>query len=147
MIVRLLAQPVGLVLIAMLTFSAGQTAHALQPVPDGNPAVCSGTPTEIGSVLAPEVATTEDVQAFRKAVPSLRTELDTLCKRDKSALKLLKSKADKVVFEMAAGATEPTAYFKDAHLIVEFYGGPFDTRQFRQIVKKVLQGKPIPLGD
>ena len=147
MLVRLLVQPIGLILIVILTFSANQTVYALQPGSDSNSVVCSGTPAEIGSVLAPEVATTEDIQAFHKAVPSLRTELDTLCKQDKNASKLLKSKADKVVFEMSSGAIEPTAYFKDKHLIIEFYGGSLDARQFRQIVKKVLQGKPIPLSD
>lgn len=147
MTMRLFARPTWLAFITILALLAGPVAGAIPPPPDGNPTVCSGAPAEIGSVLAPEVATTEDVQAFRKAVNSLRAELDTLCKRDKIAFKLFQSKAKKVVFEMSAGATEPTAYLKDGQLIVEFYGGPFDARSFRQIAKKVLQGKPVPLGD
>ena len=147
MTTRLSAKPTWLAFITILALLAGRVAGATSPPPDGNPTVCSGAPTEIGSALAPEVATAEDVQAFRKAVDSLRTELDAVCKRDKTAFKLFESKAKKVVFEMSAGATEPTAYLKDGQFIVEFYGGPFDARSFRQIVKKVLQGKPIPLGD
>lgn len=147
MLAQWFSSPARLVFIAMLTLSAGQPVNAAQSATEGNPAVCSGTPTEIGNVLAPEVATAEDVRAFREAVTPLRAELDALCKRDKSAFKLFKSKAKQVVFEMSAGATEPTAYFKKAQLVVEFYGGPFDARQFRRIVKKVLQGKPVPLND
>jgi hypothetical protein len=147
MTIRLFARPAWLAFITILALLAGPVAGATPPPPDENPTVCSGASAPIGSVLAPEVATAEDVQAFRKAVGSLRAELDTVCKQDKTAFKLFKSKAKKVVFEMSAGATEPTAYLKSTQLIVEFYGGPFDARSFRQIVKKVLQGKPAPLSD
>lgn len=147
MTMQLLARPVWLASITILALLMGPVAGATPPPPDENPTVCSGAPAPIGSVLAPEVATAEDVQAFRKAVNSLRVELDTICKRDKAAFKLFRSKAKKVVFEMGAGATEPTAYLKDGQLIVEFYGGPFDARSFRQTVKKVLQGKPVPHDD
>jgi hypothetical protein len=147
MIAQWFSRPARLALIPILALLAGPVAGATPPPPDGSPTVCSGAPAEIGNVLAPEVATAEDVQAFRKAVNSLRAELDAVCERDKSALKLFQAKAKRVVFEMSAGATEPTAYLKDGQLVVEFYGGPFDARQFRRIVNKVLQGKPVPLND
>lgn len=144
---RWYTRPVRLVFITILALLSGRVAVAVQPPPDRNPTVCSGAFAEIGSVLAPEVATTEDIQAFRKAVDTLRTELDAVCKRDKIAFKLFKAKVKTVIFEMSAGATEPTAYLKNRQLIVEFYGGPFDARSFRQIVKKVLQGQQVPRGD
>jgi len=147
MIAQWFSRPARLASIAILALLAGPAAGATSPPPGENPVVCAGAPTAISSVLAPEVAPAEDVQAFRKSVDSLRTELDAVCKSDKSALKRFQSKAKRVVFEMSAGATEPTAYLKDGQLVVEFYGGPFDARQFRRIVKKVLQGKPVPLND
>lgn len=144
---RLFERLAWLTLIAMLAPLLGQAVGATLPSPDQNPTVCSGAATETGNILPPEVATSEDVQAFHKAVVSLRAELDAVCKQDKTALKRFESKAKKVVFKMSAGATEPTAYLKDGQFVVEFYGGPFDARSFRQIVKKVLQGKPVPRGD
>lgn len=147
MTTRWFASPAWQVFIMILALLSGRVVFAVQPLPDEAPTVCSGAFAETGSILAPEVATAEDIEAFHKAVDTLRTELDAVCKQDKTALKLFKAKVQKVVFEMSAGATEPTAYLKDGQLIVEFYGGPFDARSFRQIVKKVLQGQKVPRGD
>jgi hypothetical protein len=147
MTTRWFARPAWLVFITILALLSDRVAVAIQPSSDESPTVCSGASAEIGSVLAPEVATVEDIQAFHQAVGTLRTELDAVCKWDKTAFKLFKAKVNKVVFEMSAGATEPTAYLKKGQLIVEFYGGPFDARSFRQIVKKVLQGQKVPRGD
>ncbi|MDG4560222.1 MAG: hypothetical protein P9E88_02910 [Candidatus Competibacter sp.] len=148
MTIRWVTRPAWrLVFMIVLALLSGQVAVAVQPSSDGSSTVCSGTLTEIGSVLPMEVATAEDIQAFHKAVGTLRIELDAVCKQDKSALKLFKAKAKQVIFEMSAGATEPTAYLKNGQLIVEFYGGPFDARSFRQIVKKVLQGQKVPQND
>lgn len=147
MTTRWFARPAWRIFIMILALLSGRVVFAVQSPPDQAPTVCSGAFTETGSILAPEVATAEDIEAFHKAVDILRTELDTVCKQDKTALKLFKAKVQKVVFEMSAGATEPTAYLKESQLIVEFYGGPFDARSFHQIVKKVLQGQKVPLGD
>ena len=148
MTTRWVTRPVWwLVFMTILALLSGQVAVAVQPPSDGSPTVCSGTLTEIGSVLPMEVATAEDIQAFHKAVGTLRIELDAVCKQDKSTLKLFKAKAKQVIFEMSAGATEPVAYLNESQLIVEFYGGPFDARSFRQMVKKALQGQKIPRGD
>lgn len=141
------AWPAWLAVITIWALLGARAVVAAQPTGGENPKVCSEIPTEIGSVLDPGVAAPEDVRAFRKAVDPLRAELDALCKKDQAAFKLFKKKAKKVVFEMSAGATEPTAYLKEGCLVVEFYGGTFDARSFRQIVKKVLQGRKIPLGD
>ncbi|HRD67518.1 MAG TPA: hypothetical protein PKY50_15345 [Candidatus Competibacter sp.] len=144
---RLFAWPAWLAFIMIWALLGVRAVVAAQPAAGESQKVCSEIPTEIGNVLDPGVATPEDVQAFRKAVAPLRAELDALCKKDQAAFKLFKTKAKKVVFEMSAGATEPTAYLKEGYLVVEFYGGTFDARSFRQIVKKVLQGRKIPLGD
>ncbi len=144
---RLFMESARLAFISILVlFLSGPVAVA-QPPSDGTFTVCSSVPGQIGRVLAPEIATAEDIQAFHKAVNSLRTELNTVCRQDKTVFKLFKVKARKIVFEMSAGATEPVAYLNDSQLIVEFYGGPFDARSFRQMVKKALQGQKIPRGD
>lgn len=147
MISKSLARPGWLAFIVIWALLGAHAVVAAQPTVDENPEVCSGIPTEVGSILDPGVATLEDVRAFREAVGPLRAELDALCQKDRAAFKLFKAKAKKVVFEMSAGATEPTAYLEEGYLVVEFYGGTFDGRSFRQIVKKVLQGRRIPLGD
>lgn len=145
---RLLVRPVCLVLITALAFFTGQMAMARQPaVTDSGSTVCTNVPAKIGSVLDVRVTTIEDIQAFHKAVISLQAELNTLCKQDKISFKNLNNKAKNVVFEMAAGADEPTAYLNNDQLVVEFYGGPFDARSFRQMVKKVVLGQKIPHND
>ena len=147
MTTRWFARPAWLVLITILALLSGQVAVAIQPPSDEIPTVCSGVFADIGWVLEPEVATAEDIHAFHNAVGALRSQLDTVCKRDKTTFKLFKAKVKKIVFEMSAGATEPVAYLNESQLIVEFYGGPFDARSFRQMVKKALQGQKIPQGD
>jgi len=140
--------PACLTLIAALAFFTGRTAIAVQPVAvDGGSTVCTSIPAETGSVLDEDVASAEDIQSFHKAISSLRAELDALCKQDKTANKRLKDRAKSIVFEMSAGAAEPAAYWRDGRLVVEFYGGSFDGRSFRQHVKKVLLGQKIPIND
>ncbi|HCK80001.1 MAG TPA: hypothetical protein DIC59_00835 [Candidatus Competibacteraceae bacterium] len=144
---RLLVTPAGLAFIAVLTLFAGRAVIAIPPASDAVRPVCASVPAATGSVLDAGAATAEDLQAFHKSVESLRAELDRLCKRDKAVLKRFKSRAKSIVFEMSAGATEPTAYLKDGRLVIEFYGGPFDARSFRQMVTKVLKGQKIPDND
>lgn len=139
---RWLVKPAGLVFMAMLALFMGRAAVA-----DGSSTVCASVPAATGGVLEADVATAEDLQAFHKAVEALRTELNTLCQQDKAALKRFKNRAKSVVFEMSAGATEPTAYLQDGRLVIEFYGGDFDAGSFRQMVRKVLKGQKIPLND
>lgn len=137
----------GLALSAALALSAGQTASAQPAATDSGSAVCANIPAETGDVLDTDVASADDIQAFHKAVVSLRAELNTLCKQDQTANQRLKDRAKSIVFEMSAGTTEPMAYLKDGRLVVEFYGGSFDGRAFRQQVKKVLSGQKIPHDD
>jgi hypothetical protein len=121
---------------------AGQPA-----VTTGGSTICTSVPAKTGSILDVGVATVADIQAFHKAVISLQAELNVLCKQDKISFKILNNKVKNVVFEMAAGADEPTAYLNNGQLVVEFYGGPLDARSFRQMVKKVLLGRKIPQND
>lgn len=143
---RPLLKPACLTLIAVLAFFVGQTI-AQPAATHGGAAVCTSVPAKTGDVLDTDVASAEDIQAFHKSVASLRAELDTLCKQDKTANQRLQDRAKSIVFEMSAGATEPAAYLKGGRLHVEFYGGSFDGRAFRQQVKKVLSGQKIPHND
>ena len=51
------------------------------------------------------------------------------------------------MFQIAAGATEPSPYLKDGALIVEFYGGSFDAAQFRHDVEAALRGEVSDSND
>ncbi|MBL8258785.1 MAG: hypothetical protein JNM60_03110 [Candidatus Competibacteraceae bacterium] len=145
---RLSAKPACLIFVAALVLFAAPPVAALQPAAsNGGSTVCAGVPAETGSVLDSSVATAEDVQAFYQAVKALTTEIDALCRQDKTALKRIKHQAKSVAFEMSAGATEPTPYLNGGRLVVEFYGGAFDAQAFRRAARKALLGQRVPHND
>lgn len=102
-------------------------------------AVCAGIPTATDDSDADSFGAA-DAAAFREARAPLEAELDALCENSADAARLFKTQAKRVVFVMAAGATEPTPYLSEGELIVEFYGGPFDAGAFGGHVDDALHG-------
>ena len=81
----------------------------------------------------------EEAAAFVKARVPLESALDAVCKNSHASARLFKKEARRVVFQIAAGATEPSPYLRDGALIVEFYGGDFDAAQFRHDIEAALR--------
>jgi hypothetical protein len=109
--------------------------------------VCQGIPTELDEQAARNEFGADDAAAFIKARAPLESALDAVCKIDRASAHLFKQEARRVVFQIAAGATEPSPYLKDGALIVEFYGGSFDAGQFRDDVAAALRGEVSDSND
>ena len=109
--------------------------------------VCRGVPTELDEQAARDSFGAADAAAFVKARAPLESALDAVCKINRDSARLFKKEAKRVVFEIAAGATEPSPYLKDGTLIVEFYGGSFDAAQFRDDVEAALRGEVSDSND
>jgi len=109
--------------------------------------VCQGIPTELDEQAARDAFGADDAAAFIKARVPLESALDAVCKINRNSARLFKQEATRVVFEIAAGATEPSPYLKDGALIVEFYGGSFDAEQFRDDVEAALRGEVSDSND
>jgi hypothetical protein len=103
-------------------------------------AVCQGIPTAIEGDTASESSGAIDAAAFHGARAPMEAEMDALCRTSADAARLFKARAQRVVFVMAAGATEPTPYLSGDELIVEFHGGPFDAGAFGGAVDDALHG-------
>jgi len=109
--------------------------------------VCQGIQTELDEQAARDAFGADDAAAFIKARVPLESALDAVCKINRNSARLFKQEATRVVFEIAAGATEPSPYLKDGTLIVEFYGGSFDAEQFRHDVEAALRGEVSDSND
>jgi len=108
--------------------------------------VCGAIPTELDAQAA-RAAFGADAAAFVDSRAPLEAALDAVCKNNHASARLFKNEAKRVVFQIAAGATEPTPYLDDGALIVEFYGGSFDAPQFRHAVDAALRGEESDSND
>jgi hypothetical protein len=123
-----------------LAFAAAMAALlGCAPSADANE-VCQGVPTELDEQAARDAFGAANAAAFVKARAPLEAVLDAVCATNRGSAHLFKKEARRVVFEIAAGATEPSPYLQDGVLIVEFYGGDFDAAQFRHDVEAALRG-------
>jgi hypothetical protein len=109
--------------------------------------VCRSVPTDLQEHAAQDAFGAADAGKFAAARAPLEAALDAFCNGDAAEARRFRKRANKVVFQMAADATEPTAYFEDGVLIVEFYGGPFQAARLRQQVKAALRGKASDSND
>jgi hypothetical protein len=129
-------------------FAAAIAAALLGWVPSaGANEVCQGVRTELDEQAARDTFGAGDAAAFVKARAPLESALDAVCKINRDSARLFKKEARRVVFQIAAGATEPSPYLQDGVLIVEFYGGSFDAAQFRHDVEAALRGKMSDSND
>lgn len=132
--------------IAGLVLAAAVALLARAPGAEANE-VCGAIPTELDEQAARDAFGAADAAAFVDARAPLEAALDAVCDGNRDSARLFKTQAKQVVFQIAAGATEPTPYLDDGALIVEFYGGSFDAALFRQWVDDVLRGKESELND
>jgi len=109
--------------------------------------VCRGIPTELDEQAARDAFGAADAAAFVKSRAPLEAALDAVCATNRASARLFKKEAKRVVFQIAAGATEPSPYLEDGALIVEFYGGDFDAAQFRDDVEAALRGEKSDSND
>lgn len=109
--------------------------------------VCRGVPTELDEQAARDNYGAADAAAFIDARAPLEAALDAVCKGNRDSARLFKKEAKRVVFRIAAGATEPAPYLEEGALIVEFYGGTFDAAQFRRDVEAALHGEVSDSND
>jgi hypothetical protein len=109
--------------------------------------VCRDVPTDLQDRAAEDAFGAADAGKFVAARAPLEAALNNLCNDDAAEARRFRTRAKKVVFRMAAGATEPTAYLEDGVLIVEFYGGPFQAGRLRQQVRDALRGKTSDSND
>jgi len=109
--------------------------------------VCRGIPTALDEQAARDAFGAADAAAFVDSRPSLEAALDAVCADSKESARLFKKRAKRIVLQMAADATEPSPYIDGDDLIVEFYGGAFDTAQFRRAVEDALRGKVSDSND
>jgi hypothetical protein len=122
-------------------FAAAAVAALLGGVPTAAASeVCQGVPTELDEQAARDAFGADDAAAFVKARAPLESALDSVCKMNRDSARLFKQEAKRVVFQIAAGATEPSPYLAGDSLVVEFYGGDFDAAQFRSDVEAALRG-------
>lgn len=131
-------------LITVLAVLAVQATNLPKlPSNNTNSKLCAAIPVEIGDDN-PEAFSLQDINIFHETIGSLQAEINAICEKDQHAIQLLKNSTNKVIFRMAAGATEPLVYSDKGNLIIEFYGGTFDVSSFHQKVNDVLLGqKPI----
>ena len=109
--------------------------------------VCQGVPTELDEQAARDAFDAADVAALVQARAPLEAALDDVCKGSRDSAHLFKKEAKRVVFQIAAGAMEPTPYLEEGALVVEFYGGTFDAARFRHDVDAALSGEEPQLND
>jgi len=109
--------------------------------------VCRDVPTEFQAQKARQAFGDTEAAAFLRSRAPLEAALDSVCTGSDTSARQFRSKARKVVFRMAADATEPSPYFENGTLIVEFYGGNFQAARFRQEVRNALRGKPSMSND
>ena len=135
------------VLVAVIVVLEVQAANVPKlPSDNTNNKGCKAIPVEI-SDDNPEAFSLQDINIFHETLNFLQTEINVICEKDQNVIQLLKNSTNKVVFRMAAGATEPLVYFDKGNLIIEFYGGTFDVPSFHQRVKDVLLGREPVLED
>jgi hypothetical protein len=109
--------------------------------------VCQGIPTELDEQAARDAFGADEAAALVKSRAPLESALDAVCKSDRNSARLFKKEAKRVVFEIAAGATEPAPYLEGDSLVVQFYGGDFDAAQFRHDVEAALRGEVSDSND
>lgn len=109
--------------------------------------VCRGIPTELDEQAARDAFGDADAAAFVESRAPLEAALDAVCTGNRDSARLFKEEARRVVFQIAAGATEPAPYLDDGALIVEFYGGSFDAARFRRDVDAALRGDVSDTND
>ena len=109
--------------------------------------VCRGIPTELDEQAARDSFGDADAAAFVESRAPLEAALDAVCKGSRDSERLFKKEAQRVVFQIAAGAAEPAPYLEDGALIVEFYGGTFDAARFRRDVDAALRGEVSDSND
>jgi hypothetical protein len=136
-----------LALVAVIVAFGVQAAN-IPKLPSDNTSnkVCTAIPVEI-SDDSPEAFSPQDINIFHETLNSLQAEINVICEEDQNAIQLLKNSTNKVIFRMAAGATEPLVYFDKGNLIIEFYGGTFDVSSFHQRIKDILLGREPVLED
>jgi hypothetical protein len=130
----------GLVLAAAVALLAGAPSA-------GANEVCGAIPTELDEQAARDAFGTADAAAFIESRAPLEAALDGVCDGNSDGARLFKEQASRVVFQIAAGATEPLPYLDEGALVVEFYGGAFDAAQFRREVEDVLRGESPEFND
>jgi hypothetical protein len=109
--------------------------------------VCKNTPVEVRQADNAEAFSQGDIVRYNESVGSLKREINAFCRISRKNLVLIGSRAKKVVFSMAAGATEPTVYLEDGALFVEFYGGNYNRKLFIMQISDVLRGKHPKVDD
>jgi hypothetical protein len=131
--------------IAGLVLAAAVVLLARAPGAEANE-VCGAVPTELDEQAARD-AFGADAAAFIDSRAPLKAALDGVCDGNGDGARLFKKRASRVVFQIAAGATEPVPYLDGGALIVEFYGGAFDAAQFRREVEDTLRGESSEFND
>jgi hypothetical protein len=131
---------VGLVLAAAVALLAGAPGA-------GANEVCGAIPTELDEEAARDAFGAAAAAAFVESRAPLEAALDGVCDGNNDSARLFKERADRVVFQIAAGATEPLPYLDGGALVVEFYGGAFDAAQFRREVEDTLRGESSEFND
>ncbi len=132
--------------IAGLVLAAAMALLARVPGAEANE-VCGAIPTELDEQAARAAFGAADAAAFIDSRAPLEAALDGVCDRNGDSARLFKRRASRVVFQIAAGATEPLPYLDGGALIVEFYGGAFDATQFRREVEDTLRGELSEFND
>jgi hypothetical protein len=131
---------------AGLLFAAAVALLAGAPSAGANE-VCGAIPTELDEQAARDAFGAADAAGFIESRAPLEAALDGVCDGNGDSARLFKSRASRVVFQIAAGATEPLPYLDGGALIVEFYGGAFDAAQFRREVEDTLRGESSEFND
>jgi hypothetical protein len=132
--------------IAGLLFAAAVALLAGAPSAGANE-VCGAIPTELDEQAARDAFGAADAAGFIESRAPLEAALDGVCDGNGDGARLFKERASRVVFQIAAGATEPLPYLDGGALIVEFYGGAFDAAQFRREVEDTLRGESSEFND
>jgi len=89
-----------------------------------------------------------DLAAFRKNEAAKYAELlESLCKSSTKYRAIVESKIDRIDLVNAQGAMEPTLYIRNKALIIEFFGGSFDAKDFDRSLRRALEGKPPVFRD
>ena len=133
------------VILRVSCFTLAIVLAGLSPANANN--VCRDVPTEFQDQKARQAFGDAESASFLRSRAPLEAALDSVCTSNDASARQFRAKAKKVVIRMAAGATEPSPYFEDGTLIVEFYGGNFQAARFRQEVRDALRGKPSRHND
>ena len=92
--------------IAGLVLAAAMALLARVPGAEANE-VCGAIPTELDEQAARAAFGAADAAAFIDSRAPLEAALDGVCDRNGDSARLFKRRASRVVFQIAAGATEP----------------------------------------